>query len=1442
MFTQDAMKVIWTIPLIFTVCLLIAALIRALTGHRYRRPIWLRNILGQPQDPLKPVDLSRSRPRATNPLWQILMIAVLGFAMQLVKYRLVLFDKDRKAKELLLQPSLLLLGWVRLLYECSTHLLTLIQLLMALHVTVVRLRSASPSLIVVILALGIIEVISWLNSPAPLRGHLRIPNVVCAIAALLAVMIVGNLPMTDPRLSTVEVSPAYDLPTKDLRSPEDNITLWQFLTVSWMGPLISLGSARQLHEPDVWTLGYQFLHRPLHDAFQEVRGSMIWRLVQANGLDIAITSLLGLIELLMNFAVPIALQQLLRRMQDPNSPPRAAITYGMLILVARLVSAQVAQLNTWYSRRSYERSRGEMITTMYEKTMSRKISMVGSGGLVDDPKEMEQRRAASKGKIFNLMRGDVYNVAQRFWEIPPLIQRPLGLILSVVLVWKIIGWPCLLGMLTVVAGQIINAVAIRYLLKLERRRRAITDAKLQRTSSLVEAIRHLRWYGWQNLWLERIMEARQRELNLRVLTGLFRIIIGTIINLSSAMFPVVSFFAYTKLAGLRLTVDIAFPAIHLFGMLEDNLREIPELITVMLNAYIAVDRLQAFLEEDDKVDERAPSDAKLRLKHASFAWPGTMDCILHDLTLELPVGLTIITGKVGSGKTAFLQSILGELDLRDGELVCPEGSVAYSAQIPWLESKSIRENVTFAMPYEETRYKQVIEACALIPDFSSFKNGDLTNIGENGVGLSGGQKARIALARAVYTKARILLLDDPLSALDLTTSKHILDRCFASSLLKDRTVLLITNHPELMEGLAVQAIVIDDGRAKISEHDVSRAFVQSSASTAIDDDSDSMRKKDGTDEAIPDKFIEDEHRSHGGVKAAVYWQYIKAGQPYLWILFVFGYAVHRSLGVVQKWFLKEWGEAYGTEQYGSGHLNFLSKLPSPEEDVVPWLLWFLTINLLQVAINTLLRCLMLVIVYVTGKRMFQEVMIRVCYTTFRFYDVTPVGRLMNRLTGDIETVDGNISNQFQGVIYLAIRWIASIIVISSVTPTFLIFSSVLVCAFLFIFFRFLPTSQSLRRLEMVSLSPLMTDFGTLMDGLLTIRAFCAQQRFQDRLIKVVDNFQGMDHFYWSLQAWLQYRFDLLSAFSTFILTLLAILTKVSPGLTAFVLISANTLVSSTHALCKRYGQLQMDFVSVERVVELLHLEQEPPGTIEPPASWPSRSGDIEFDNLTIRYAPHLEPAINNVSFNIRAGDKIALIGRTGCGKTTLALSLLATLLPETGRVSIDGIDIADVNKQTLRSRVTFLAQEPVLFPGTIRENLDPLQQHSDSECEDVLARTCDGYGWTLATHVESGGKNLSQGQRQLVALARALLRRSEIVIMDEATASIDAETATRMQDMIREELSGSTVITIAHRMEAIRSADYCIVLSKGRVVEKGSPIELLKDGGSMIVEELQDTK
>ena len=1010
-----------------------------------------------------------------------------------------------------------------------------------------------------------------------------------------------------------------------------------------------------------------------------------------------------------------------------------------------------------------------MVTMLHEKVLSRKI--VGAVAQMEGP-ESPDELPASMGKILNLMRNDVYEVAQRFWEFQRLITTPLALFLSVILVWKLIGWPCLLGVVTVVIAQCINAIITRVLLQWERIRRSATDTKLQKTSHFVEAIRHLRWYGWQDFWLDLILHARQKELDLKVRTSFWTVMINFVNTFASNMFPVAAFYAYTALAGLPLRIDVAFPALQLFKMLESSLREIPGLITVLLNARIAVGRIEKFMAEPDKENSEthfAPinESSQLELRNASFAWPGHSGNVLHNIDLTFSTGLTVVLGTVASGKSALLQAMLGELDIRSGFVSRPTDMSGYCAQTPWLQSMSIRDNILFSSPYDEDRYHRVLEACALTVDMSAFKDRDSSLIGENGIGLSGGQRARVALARAIYSPAKILMLDDPLSALDHQTAETIVKKCFRGPLIDERTVILVTHRVELCKNIAQQMIEITSGRAQKLERGERLSQVQYPESA----DDPQTKKHETQATKMPDKFLEDEKRVHGGVKARVYWEYIKAGKVKYWGILVVILAVFRLVDVGEYWFLKEWGEAYDkpSTRIASG---LFDSLPSPEQSIRPWLWGFFTIAVGRSLIVLAARGFMVVIVYTAGRRMFADIMQRVCNATFRFYDVTPVGRLMNRLTSDIGTVDGDISQQFQNVAFSAITWAASMVVIASVTPTFLFFSFVLSAAFVFVFLRFLPTSQSLRRLEMVSLSPLMSNFGALLHGLTTVRAFCAQSRFQDRVIDVTDAFQKMDHFYWSLQAWLMYRFDALSACSTFILTMLALYTGVSPGLTAFVLIAAAQFVSSTHALCRQYGQLQMDFVSVERIVELLHLEQEPTGTINPPAAWPSYGADIVFQDVTIQYAPHLDPSLSGLNFRIPGGSTTALLGRTGSGKSTLALSLLATILPTTGSISIDGIDISNVDTQALRHRVTFLAQDPVLFPGSMRQNLDPLHEQTDEHCAAVLERICARHAWNLETQIDTGGSNLSQGQRQLIGLTRAVLRRSSIIILDEVSRYI----------------------------------------------------------------------
>lgn len=1377
------------------------------------------------------------------------------------------------------------------------------------------------------------------------------------VITLASITFIVNMPMRDPLLDKRDVCTPYQTPTSALRSPEDGFTLWNWMSVGWMAPIVKAGCQRQLHDEDVWKLPLEFQHDRLHRLFRDVKGSVLVRILKANAPDLILTTFLGILESLCALLPILFLKQLLTALEGEHPNRKVAAVYGVFILLARLISAQSGIFNLWFCRRAYERCRGEMITMIYEKTLMRKAFTFPSDHDVNDTGEKNGKGKvansgpASMGKILNLMRNDVYEVAQRFWEFANLFTKPMTFILTIVLIWEILGPAALGGVLLIVFAQILNAFTIRALVSWERARRAVTDVKLQVTSQFVEAIRHLRWYDWQDKWLGQILASREKELRYRVIVNLISKAIAATNKISAYFFPVAAFYAYTIIGGKPLRVDIAFPALTLFTQLNQNLNELPGLITVLLNASVAMGRIESFMAEPNKEEEygsgafgeagTAPlGDLGMSFHEASFAWPGSPPSqqVLNNVSFEAGPGLTAVCGKVGSGKTALLHAIMGELDDRGGTRKVPNEMLGYCAQTPWLQSMSIRENILFSSGFDEARYRQVLAACCLIPDLANWKAGDLSLIGENGVGLSGGQKARVALARAIYSQARILLLDDPIAALDHQTAESILRNLFTNTdLMQGRMVIFVTHRMDLVTRYANQVLELSPfgtvtviSREEIHEHEELLHFAAKDEQRR--ESMDEGQTGDADEDVIPDKFIEEEHRAHGGVMMSVYWKYIKAGNLWYWAVLVLLFTLFRASRLAHYYFLKIWGESYpeastsqvyliasnevdhifqakpsGFHTAGSGDWWSIDlNLPPPDTDARPWLFWFFLIALMQFLSFVLSDLTIVLIIYTAGRHLFQQVMQKVANATFRFYDVTPVGRLMNRLTSDIGTIDGQIVTQIRDVAWYFMFWASSLFVIASTTPVFLVIAIFMTTLFIMIFMRFLPASQSLRRLEMVSLSPLMSNFGTLLEGLTTVRAFRAQPHFQDRIIFTTDAFQKMDHFFWSLQAWLMFRFDVLSALSTFVLTMSALFTGLGAGTVGFVLGTAANFVACTHNLCRKYGDLQMQFVSVERVIELMDLEEEPRGDLDPPASWPTYDDAITFDNVTVRYAKGLDPSLRNISFSIPAGATVAVTGRTGSGKSTLALTLLGTILPDPddetgvlGTIQIGNIDVARVDKHALRRRISFVAQDPVLFPGTLRDNLDPIGEYSDEECALVLRRvlgagaadhgsafasgsaspTVGGGGasgsssrsptssssssshpeesdseeqqqqhvesttrlavptatngaskgdlspsastLTLATRVDGGGKNLSQGQRQLIGLGRAVLRRSPVVILDEATASIDKKTAFHIQSVLREELVRSTVITIAHRVEAVRDANFEIVLERGRVLRAG---------------------
>ncbi|KAI1454375.1 canalicular multispecific organic anion transporter 1 [Annulohypoxylon moriforme] len=1351
----------------------------------------------------------------------------------------------------------------------TVRILELVPWVAALFIIILGRPRKTPKTLLVIFTTtsvcGLISLVAWYNE----TDRVNIIQVASVGVALATIFLILSMPLRDPSLDPTGIADSAFPPTSQLRSPEDNLSLWQFMTISWLSPLITKGFRDTLNDEDVWVLPYEFQHERLHMLFRDLKGSIIKRLLLANGLDLFIITFLGIIGTTANLANPALLQRLLQAIEGGPSQTKDSVFFAFAILFVRIVDAQSSVLQTWYSRRAYERSRGELLTAVYAKTLSRKSFGLRTDlgeppqengfesdeetpliGEIQEPeksrfvrvleflrlrKSKDQSEAeiiaeqpATMGKILNLMRNDAYEIAQRFWEFPSLLTKPLQLIFSLVLIWQLLGWPCLFGVAWAVVLQLLNGWFIRWQVKIERRRRAATDVRLQATTQFVEAIRPLRWYDWQSKWLGNIMQARAKELHLRVVTSLWSIGVNTSNLAAGALFPVFTFFAVTYIAGRPLPVHVAFPALSLFGLLESSLKELPGLITVLINASLAIERLEAFMQEPDK-EERGYNDipSEIEFQGASFVWPTNRKLVLEDLTLKFPTGLTLIHGKVGSGKTALLEAILGELDQVKGECTLPNEMVGYCAQSPWLQNMSIRDNILFNFPMDRIRYNEVLDTCELLPDLANFPHGDKSHIGENGIGLSGGQKARVALARAVYCHSRFLLLDDPLAALDHSTAQSIVSKLFHGSLLKDRTVILVTHRVDLCLALADQVVEITNGKARVfSSNEYPGEFDSpTQKNTVIFEDQDQVATEELANAAIPDKFVSEEARASGGVLARVYWTYIKAGKLTYWYAVIAIFALFRFARIFNYWFLKAWGEAYGNvEAQLSGPSDIANGifdgLPSPEDDVKPWLVWYTIIGVVLTALYLLTQCGLTLILYRAAKRLFTRAINQVSSATFRFYDVTPVGRLMNRLTSDIGMLDGGVIQPLQNAAFWSLTWLASMVVIAFTTPVFFIFAIGMTIWFIVIFRWFLPTSQNLRRLEMVTLSPLMSNFGILADGLATIRAFKAQSVFQNRNISATDTFQKMDHFYWSLQSWLQFRYDILSACSIFVLTLLGLYQGLSSGLIAFVLTSATQFVEATHVLCKTYGQLQMDFVSVERVVELLDLEEEPNGDVKPPPNWPSYQDSITFDSVTIKYAPHLEPSLVNVSFTIPSGATCAVLGRTGSGKSTLALALLATMHPTEGQIRVGDHDISKVDVHTWRQRISFVAQDPVLFPGTIRENLDPMEQHSDEECQEALFRVL-GPKWSLDSIVDVGGKNLSQGQRQLIGIGRAILRKSPIIILDEATASIDKKTALAIQDVLLAELRDSTVITIAHRLEAVKDADYFIRLDAGRVIEAG---------------------
>ncbi|KAG9076857.1 hypothetical protein FS749_011320, partial [Ceratobasidium sp. UAMH 11750] len=659
------------------------------------------------------------------------------------------------------------------------------------------------------------------------------------------------------------------------------------------------------------------------------------------------------------------------------------------------------------------------------------------------------------------------------------------------------------------------------------------------------------------------------------------------------------------------------------------------------------------------------------------------------------------------------------------------------------------------------------------------------------------------------------------------------------------------------------------------------------------------------------KLVDEEKKSTGTVKLKVYKTYLSAASYWLFSILVMFLAIDQLTQLLQKFWIKRWSESYESNT----SIVHITKewldlnLPSASQNVVPYLVIYIGIQGVISAVNILNQIPSIMSTLRASRLLYEKMLRSVMRSPSRFFDKTPSGRILNRFSKDVDTIDGGLQDFMIQVITQIIALSVAVGTIVYAVPFFIVPAFVIAYIHLWFARGYVNASRDLRRIESNTRSPIISSFGELVVGIVTVRAFGSEKTFLNNMYKRLDRTQAATHYYWMCTRWLLFRFDSLGAISVLIATAGSLLGGASAGLAGIVIVQAQQYVRGLYWGLRFWTELEQSLNSVERVQEYLDLPPEPPAVIEssrPPAAWPSATkGTLVVEDLVLKYAPELEPVLNGVSFETKPSEKIGIVGRTGSGKSTLALSLFRFVDPTAGKIILDGIDITSIGLDDLRSRLTLIPQDAVLFNGTIRENLDPFNEYTDAEILEALQRvhlrTSDSPGrslatsraasikdgvttpmitgvvepedagregvqaaivvpedpvsdesetlvppvpsvapstpggtgsgrtiFTLETKVSEGGNNFSHGQRQLLSMARALLRKSNIIIMDESTASVDFETDAKIQNTIRQEFSQSILLTIAHRLRTIIDNDRILVLNAGRVVEFDTPSNLLK--------------
>nr|XP_023028665.1 multidrug resistance-associated protein 4-like [Leptinotarsa decemlineata] len=964
-----------------------------------------------------------------------------------------------------------------------------------------------------------------------------------------------------------------------------------------------------------------------------------------------------------------------------------------------------------------------------------------------------------------------------------------------------------------------------------------------------------------------------------------------------------------SLSGKELTASTVFQLMSYFNILSQTLTGIfVRGITEVSELVISVRRLQNFLDNEEYDYEKLQNFGNshsienkevILLKNVYSRWnTSKSDTVLNDITMKVQKGkLIAVVGPVGSGKSSLLQTLLGELDVTSG-LLNIDGRFSYASQEPWVFASTIRQNIVFGAEYDKKRYKEVIRVCALESDLNQFPNKDLTIVGDKGASLSGGQKARINLARAVYRDLDIYLLDDPLSAVDIHVSKTLYEDCI-NGFLADKTRILITHQVHYLKN-ADHIIILNNGRIEnegtfndlmdtdnsyaklftaepdkkleeekqddVDEWTPRKSFRKRTVSVvsclsakslmeSVHDDLQEEIESDDEEEEIKVKDMQEES-SKGKVSGSLLLKYLSSGANCCNVsIVIFLYFFAQIFGSGTDWFISTWTniEEYRTATQLNASVEITNNSPQRP------LFAELSTNTCLYIYGALLTCLLLAQMFrsfsfytlamVCSRRLHKFIFEGIINATMRFFDTNPSGRILNRVSKDIGGIDEMLPRTLLDVGQMFLQMAGSLVLVIIVSPYTLVLVLVLGVFFGYLRNIYLKSSKNIKRLESIMRSPAFTQLNATLQGLTTIRAFKAEELLK----KDFDQSQDYHSSAWfmSITTGTAFGFvldmccSLFVAIVTFSFVGLSDVLGLSGGSVGLAITQSTQLSFMVQFAMRMSAAITTQLMSVERILEYKALtpDYQPEHPKSPPKGWPFK-GEIVFDDTSMSYFEGGPKILKNLNFTVKPTEKVGIVGRTGAGKSSL-ISALFRLVKIEGRIVIDGVDTNDLSLEDLRSKITIIPQDPVLFSGTLRYNLDPFDEFTDEQLykaiNEVELKDPQNIINRLENKVMDRGSNYSVGQRQLICLARAIIRNNKILMLDEATANVDPQTDALIQKTIRTKFANCTVLTVAHRLNTIMDSDKVLVMEAGQVMEFDHPHILLQNREGIFHNMVADT-